>query len=279
MNGEGGENGGVFGGGFLTPMLMAGIVHEFNNMAGGVMSRLELALADGAVAERADASMREAVEILDRVCRVTDQILQLATDRVPGKERIEPEIPLRRALAMQEPELTWAGVEVEEALVCRPCWLHAELLTHAVSNLLSNALREVGQQKYRHIRLEARLEGDWLCVCVGDNGRGFSPQQLQELARPLREYRQARGTGRKMHVRGFGLGLFLVRWIALVHGGRAEFANAEDGGAICTLRLPAGVAAEIDGARFSLEQTGDRLDSVSGDGGGSWNERENRPRG
>lgn len=234
---------GLFGGGALHPKLMAGIVQEFNCIAGNLTKRLELALNNQLKGANHERPLLEALEILERSTRVSELILQLSADRLPGKERVLPEVPLRQALVMQEPELTWANVETTLTVTAPPCWLYPDLLTCAVGNLLGNAVRELGQQQVRRIDLDAQVKEEQLVIAVSDNGRGFAPEQLEQLATPLREFTRPRLVGRHRRHDGFGLGLFLVRWIVQVHGGEAVFENRPEGGAACTLRLPTGVVS------------------------------------
>ena len=51
-------------------------------------------------------------------------------------------------------------------------------------------------------------------------------------------------TSRARHSGGSGLGLSVVRAIAEAHDGTATLANHDGGGAIFTLRLPAGIAPD-----------------------------------
>lgn len=231
---------GVFGGGVLHPRLMAGIVHEFNNLNAGVHCRLQLVLSGLNKDNHAERHLRESVEMLERAGRVAELFLQLATDRFPPKEFILPEIALRRAVAMQEPELTWGDIDIRLSFSGPPCWLFPDLLTHAVGNLLANAMREIEGGKERWIALDSRADAEWLTIRVSDSGKGYSPEQLEELARPLAESRAVQNAGAQHRFRRFGLGLFLTRWIVLVHGGTAVFGRAEAGGAACTIRIPSG---------------------------------------
>ena len=223
----------------LQPRLMAGIIHEFNNMQACAVGRLELVLNSGALDGRDARLLREAEDALDRGRRVAELILELASGRVLGKRLVLAEVPIRRALAMLEPELAWCGAEVSLDLSGEACWLNEDLVTHAAGNLISNALREVSGGDCKRIEVHCRTDGQRMELRVADSGRGFLPEHLEELKRPLQEYCVGGGVGgRWNHRKRFGFGLFLTRWIALVHGGAVTFENRETGGALCTFCLP-----------------------------------------
>ncbi|HSP17866.1 MAG TPA: sensor histidine kinase, partial [Myxococcaceae bacterium] len=57
-----------------------------------------------------------------------------------------------------------------------------------------------------------------------------------------RFYRGSNSRGRQ----GSGLGLAIVRQVAAQHGGSVSAANAPDGGAVFSLRLPSAPAPEAD---------------------------------
>ena len=67
-------------------------------------------------------------------------------------------------------------------------------------------------------------------VAVRDHGPGFSAEDLPRVFDRFWRSDEARGK------HGSGLGLAIVQRVAEEHGGRAEAANAEDGGAIVSDR-------------------------------------------
>jgi len=68
---------------------------------------------------------------------------------------------------------------------------------------------------------------------VSDRGTGFAPGDEQRVFD--RFYRGGKDAGSHGSL---GLGLALVRRIAVAHGGRAEASNRPGGGALLTLELP-----------------------------------------
>jgi heavy metal sensor kinase len=108
-------------------------------------------------------------------------------------------------------------------------------LRQLFSNLVDNAVKygEGGSC----IRVEARLEGAEVRVCVSDDGPGIPAEELPEVFE-----RFERGAGRQGRP-GFGLGLPLAREIARAHGGRIAAASQPGRETAFTVWLPVASAA------------------------------------
>jgi two-component system sensor histidine kinase BaeS len=103
-----------------------------------------------------------------------------------------------------------------------------------VDNLLENA------DKYSPaeapIELAASREGDRVVIAVADRGIGVAPGDLPLLFEPF--FRGDRG--RAGGAGGSGLGLALVRRIAVAHGGAVTAEPRDGGGMRFRLELPVG---------------------------------------
>ena len=99
-------------------------------------------------------------------------------------------------------------------------------LGRAVNNLLDNAARHSPPGAVVEVGVDA--DG----VRVRDHGPGVAEGDLPYVFD--RFYRGASSRGRQ----GSGLGLAIVRQVAEQHGGSVTVANAADGGAVFTMRLP-----------------------------------------
>ncbi|CBJ49803.1 ATP-binding protein [Ralstonia solanacearum] len=111
--------------------------------------------------------------------------------------------------------------------VCDP-----RLVARALLNLIRNAMRYA-----RHtitVHAEASTYGR-LCLTVEDDGPGIPAAERERVFEPF--YRL--DASRDRHTGGFGLGLAIVRRIALVHGGEVRLDTGDSGGARFVLSLPA----------------------------------------
>jgi signal transduction histidine kinase len=98
-------------------------------------------------------------------------------------------------------------------------------LRQLLHNLIKNAIEAVPD--HGQVAIECARQDGEVVLTVSDNGPGFS-----DLKRAFQLFHTT-----KAH--GTGLGLAVVADIARMHGGRAEAANAERGGARLTISLPA----------------------------------------
>jgi two-component system sensor histidine kinase MprB len=111
----------------------------------------------------------------------------------------------------------------------QPCTIHGvpDRLGRAVNNVLDNAARYSPSGGIVEVGLHDAT------LSVRDHGPGVAPDEL-----PLLFDRFFRGaSARERH--GSGLGLAIVRQVVESHGGAVEAANAEGGGLVVRLALPA----------------------------------------
>jgi two-component system, OmpR family, sensor kinase len=103
-------------------------------------------------------------------------------------------------------------------------------LRQAIANLVTNAVRHTAPGT--RIEVAATLDGGAAVVQVRDHGTGLDAEALAHVFDRFWQADKARsGTGA-------GLGLAIVASIAGEHAGTITAANAPDGGAVFTLRLP-----------------------------------------
>ena len=116
------------------------------------------------------------------------------------------------------------GVDLGFQLEPAPVMAEAHLLRELLSNLIHNAL-EYGAPtdgSEARITVRTRVDGEWSCLEVEDNGPGVAPA---ERARVLERFQRGRGA----QAGGSGLGLAIVRDIVNHHDGRLELLDAQEG--------------------------------------------------
>ncbi len=109
-----------------------------------------------------------------------------------------------------------------------------ELIGQLVDKLLDNAVGFTPSGGSIDVRL--RREDGWTALRVANDGPGLPEHMQGNLFDSLVSVRQGSASEERPHL---GLGLYIVRVIAEVHGGRVTAANRTDGdGAVFTLHLP-----------------------------------------
>ena len=105
----------------------------------------------------------------------------------------------------------------------------AKLIRRSVRNLLENAHRYADGE----VTVTLRQQAAYAIITVCDQGPGVPPDQQQRIFEPF--YRLPGASERDG---GVGLGLSLVKSIALRHGGSVNCTTAPSGGACFEIRLP-----------------------------------------
>jgi PAS domain S-box-containing protein len=105
-------------------------------------------------------------------------------------------------------------------------------LEQVLQNLFSNAMKYSPAGGPIAVRVE-RQAGD-VCVSVADEGIGIPQASLPKL---FQRFYRADNVD-PQHISGMGIGLYVVRAIVELHGGRVDVASREAGGSIFTIYLP-----------------------------------------
>lgn len=104
----------------------------------------------------------------------------------------------------------------------------ARLLRRLLRNLLDNA----GKHGVLPAQVTIGAAEGFAVLTFADQGPGIAPDEREKVFQPF--YRSAG----KQNLRGYGLGLPLVRQIAEAHGGSAAIVDGAEGGSYFEIRLP-----------------------------------------
>src|SRR6202521_5031738 len=181
------------------------------------------------------------LEDTDRLTGTVEQVLKAGEARQASNKKnwqevdfsgiVHETVELTRVRHHLPPEELRFGVQPQEKLLLKG---NPQELRTAVFNLVENAVKYSGDKKA--IVVDVLTPGiDTVLLQVRDQGVGIPPSELKRIFK--RFYRVSNSaTGR---VKGTGLGLFIVRFIARRNGGEA-FAESEGAGrgSRFTLRLP-----------------------------------------
>ena len=95
-------------------------------------------------------------------------------------------------------------------------------MKQVILNLMVNALEAVSAER-GEVRIGGNREGRWVELFVHDNGKGMSPETLEQIFEPF--FTAKRGSNNP----GTGLGLSITHAIIENHGGRIRAASEGPG--------------------------------------------------
>ncbi|MFH0837924.1 MAG: ATP-binding protein [Patescibacteria group bacterium] len=105
-------------------------------------------------------------------------------------------------------------------------------MSQVLRNILDNSVKFTNRGK--KIRVTIKCEADLVSVVVADQGVGIPKAKLEQI---FDKFMQVKTTQTK-YKGGVGLGLFIAKRIAELHGGRIEASKNSDGGTSISFHLP-----------------------------------------
>jgi PAS domain S-box-containing protein len=211
--------------------------HEFRTPMAAAMGSVELLLnhADRLPPAKATELLGRTNNSLRRMAEMLDDVLTL--NRIDAN-RVEIRLmtlDLARLVrdAIEEIRLADRGahqIELQVAGDARPLPTDPNLLRHALTNLLSNAVRysPAGTTVTVHL---AFLDGG-VRLTVEDRGIGIPAADQERLFQP---FERGSNVG---NIKGTGLGLSIVRRMTTLLGGTVSFSPGSEGGTCFTIELP-----------------------------------------
>ena len=182
--------------------------------------------------EATERTMRAAL----RMQSILDDLLDYVRSGVQGGMRLTP-----RAVAMDElckniigdllASHRGSAIELTSDGDVQGVW-DEERIAQAVTNLIGNALKYGAPGTPVRVKVSEAADGQQVEVEVHNSGARISDQTLESLFEPL-----VRGAGPDPSGVSLGLGLYVVREIAVAHGGKVN-ARSSDSGTVFTVTLP-----------------------------------------
>lgn len=228
---------------------LATLAHELRNPLAPLRTGLQILKRPQA----GEAVQKRTLDTMDRqlthMVRLIDDLLDIS--RISnGKIRLElARMPLRAALQtaleLARPAIDAAGHALQVELPEDDLQVQGDAtrLAQAFGNLLNNAAKYTPAGG--RIRLLARREGGEAVVEISDTGVGIPSDMLEQV---FQLFAQVPG-GTGQITSGLGIGLFLVRSLVEMHGGRVEAHSEGPGrGSTFAVRLPCVAASAPDPA-------------------------------
>ncbi len=229
--------------------LVADAGHELRTPLALLRAELELAVRPHRSRHEVDSAVRDALDDIDRLTRLTDDLLLLATAedaRAPARQRpvrldllvLEAVEQLRRRQGL--PGGSTAGIEVQvddrDDRDDRGMTIVADgdEVRRIVINLVENALRHTPGASRVSVRLSTSDGPAMAVLDVTDEGPGFPEAFLPYAFERFRRADPSRSVGQG----GAGIGLSIVAALVHHHGGTVSATNGASGGAHVQVRLP-----------------------------------------
>lgn len=220
------------------------VAHNIRNPLGGIRSLAELSADELPPESPVREHQARIVRTVDRFSAWLNGLLQATTplDLHPVEGEVaswlEGIVETHRAMAQSR----GVGVELNAGAAPQRAVFDRQHLEQAVVAVLTNAIEATPSGG--RVQVRTFSDGSWWGVAVEDEGGGV-PEELRE--RVFAPYFTTKPGGS-------GIGLASVRRVVGLHGGRVWVENRSDAsgaggwtgpGAVFTLRLPLGVAADL----------------------------------
>jgi signal transduction histidine kinase len=216
--------------------------HELRTPLTVLKAEIDSALAGSRSRAELERGLESAVEEVDHLARIAEDMLVLARAQHGTIAIHRAETSLRDLLEQERHafarQAAGAGVTLTVDAADEMVWIDRTRIRQALDNLLDNAIRHA--PRGGGVRVAGETAGETLTILVADNGPGFAAEWLDRAFEPFNR-------GPNATYEGSGLGLAIVQVIARAHGGRVSVGNAEHGGAHVALELAATACPPVDG--------------------------------
>lgn len=219
---------------------VANVSHELKTPITSIQGYVET-LQDGAINDKENA--QRFLEIIAkhavRLSQIVDDLLELSRiEEIPGGE--EQYLKLVSLNDLVESTLAPFSTQAENRSIAldveldenTELKLNAKLFTHALGNLLDNAIKY--SESNTTIKILGHKRADGFVLEIKDQGQGIEEGHLNRIFE--RFYRVDRGRSRE--VGGTGLGLSIVKHIARIHSAKLEVESKTGTGSTFRLIFP-----------------------------------------
>ncbi|MEM8883980.1 MAG: ATP-binding protein [Planctomycetota bacterium] len=217
-----------------TGTLAAGFAHEINNPLGGILNAVRK-LRDGDLSpERREQYFELVQDGVDRIRTLVERMLHFTPhEREPAPVDVAETCRRAHALATHRAEEKNVALDLTLREPLEGVVGDAQELTQAVLNLVLNAVDAIPPGRPGRVEVRALTTGDEVHIEVEDDGVGMDQETLQ---RAVDLFFSTKPEGE-----GTGLGLGIVQYIVIDHGGQLQLESTPGSGTLVRLRLPRGI--------------------------------------
>ena len=228
--------------------MSAGLAHEFKNAIATLQGYAQLLQS----LELNDRAQVAAASLLNEVRGLATMVTAFLDFARPQPLHLE-EVDLRELIDDCKTELAPVFQELKVDLVVAPEGVgivraDERMLRLALQNLMRNAAEAIpGEKPVRKVVVTTTRDHHSVVIEVRDTGTGIPPEQLQKIFIPFFTTKP----------KGHGVGLALTHRIITEHGGTLSAANAVEGGAVFTIKIPSG-NTHASGDRLAPQYQGEQ---------------------
>jgi len=207
------------------------LAHEIRNPLSPILlsiERLQYRLADKldpAQRKLLEQSSGAVIQQVEQIRNLVDEFSQYARIPAPAIHPLDLNVLVAEVLPL------YAGhtdLHAELMPDLPPAAADRGLLNRVLVNLLKNAFEATEQTQEPRIVIRTGVVDGGVCLCVEDNGPGFTERQMAHLYEPYATTKP----------KGSGLGMPIVKRIVDDHQGRIEVHNIDPHGAAIRITLP-----------------------------------------
>ena len=211
--------------------MSAGLAHEFKNAIATLQGYAQLLQS----LELNDKAQVAAGSLLNEVRSLETMVTAFLNFARPQPLQLEP-VDLQELVGECKTELESLSNELNVDLVVEShggliVRADERMLRSALLNLMRNACEAIPPEKTeRSVVVRATNDAQFAVVEVRDSGTGIPAAQLRKIFIPFFTTKP----------KGHGVGLALTHRVITEHGGTLTAANAPEGGAVFTIKIPLG---------------------------------------
>lgn len=237
--------------------LSAGMAHDFNNLLQVINGNLEIALLGAGPQHKAAEPIRRAQRATMQAGKLTQQLLTFAR-----KQRLEPKRLSLNSLVVEFSDMLvrTLGEKIDLRLDLKPglpaCTIDPTYLEMALLNVVLNArdampgggavtvgTAVLGEERRRLLGLSP---GDYVCICVQDEGEGMTPEVRRRATEP---FFTTKGPGT-------GLGLAMVHGFVQQSHGKLDIESEPGRGTLVRMVFKVAEQAASDDASLAERRGG-----------------------
>jgi signal transduction histidine kinase len=203
----------------------AGLAHETRNPLNIVRGMAQMITQNNDVPEQIRERTHRITEEVDRVTVRLNEFINYSKPLEPRPSPIDIQAVLKDVIRTLESDAADKGIEINLTGPALMAYADESLLRQLVFNLLLNAIQSVPRGGRVQATLQRENHGE-AGIAIEDDGGGVPEQQVEDIFRPYFTTR----------MQGSGLGLAVVKQIALAHRWEIHYRKNDWGGATFSLQ-------------------------------------------